>query len=173
MGKHTRTSSDRPKAHWRKLIFSEKQTTLGAFSELEKTTPSVQCSVTIWQLKLWINNRIYLRWLLWLGRHSSLFRCWAKGLSLIPCWHILQRCRLWFLTALSHYNIYQVLVCMFIRVELLWAGPIYVVPQVSTWLERNSYLTEGNDTVGRDCGIEERAQALQQQVKLQLHHCGI
>lgn len=91
MGKGTRAGFDRPKAYWKRLICSEKQTSLGAFSELKETTPSVQCLITIWQLRLWINNHIYLRWLLCLGRHSSLFQYWAKGLSLIPDWAVCQR----------------------------------------------------------------------------------
>lgn len=33
-----RAGFHRPKAYWKKLIFSEKQTTLGAFSESEETT---------------------------------------------------------------------------------------------------------------------------------------
>ena len=41
-GKGIRINSDRPKVCWIKLIFSEKQTSLGASSELKEITPSVQ-----------------------------------------------------------------------------------------------------------------------------------
>lgn len=42
VGKGLRIGSDRPKVCWIKLIFSEKQTTLGASSKLKEISPSVQ-----------------------------------------------------------------------------------------------------------------------------------
>lgn len=83
LGKSTRADSEPSKACQKELIFSEKQTTLEAFSESEATIPSVQCLITIWQLRLWVNTHIYLRCLLWFGKPSSLFQFWAKGISLI------------------------------------------------------------------------------------------